>query len=613
MSEEPKTQAFQAEVGRLLDIVVHALYSQREIFLRELISNAADACDRLRYAALTTPELAQSTYAIHLVADDKARTLVVSDNGIGMNRQELADNLGTIARSGTRAFMEQLSGDAKKDVNLIGQFGVGFYSAFMVADKVEVVSRKAGETTGWRWTSDGRGTFTLEETQKNLPGTDVILHLKEDAKEYLDQDRLKHIVETYSNHIPLPIYFGDDEAAKLNRAAALWMRSKNEIKEEEYKEFYHHAAHAFDDPMITLHWRAEGKLEYTGLLFVPSMKPFDLYDPKRLTHVKLYVKRVFITESAEGLLPPYLRFLRGVIDSEDLPLNVSREMLQNNPVLARMKAGITKRVLNELQKLSEDKEKYASFWANFGAVLKEGLYDDYDHREDLLKLLRTPSSRGDAAVSLEDYVARMLPNQEAIYILAGEDAAALSRSPQLEGFRARGIEVLLLSDTIDGFWLSQVQSFQGKPFKSVTKGDSDLDKIKKAETPETPPAEEGRVKELTTVLKDIYGEAVKEVRVSSRLTDSPVCLVAGEGEIDMHLEKLLRQNKAFNLNPGRVLEINPTHPLITRMADMKGGPEQLSDLAWLLLDQARLLEGEGLADPIAFSQRLTRLTLKAVA
>ncbi len=614
---------FQAEVGRLLDIVVHALYSQKEIFLRELISNAADACDKLRYAALTQPEWSPAKFAIHIIADIPERTLTISDNGIGMSRDEIVDNLGTIARSGTKAFLEQMSGDAKKDMNLIGQFGVGFYSAFMVADKVEVISRKAGEAQAWSWVSDGKSAYTIEPTTKNIVGTDIILHLKDDEGEFQEQDRLKHIVQAYSDHIPIPIYFGEDEAEKLNRAAALWMRPKSDITPEEYKECYHHVAHAFDAPAQTIHWRAEGMLEYTGLLFIPTQKPHDLFDPRRHHRVKLYVRRVFITEAAEGLLPPYLRFLKGVIDSEDLPLNVSREMLQHNPVLYKMKNGITKRVLSELQKLSEDTESYATFWNNFGAVLKEGLYDDFDHRDDLLKLFRAYSTKTSVQeqqlVTLEEYISRMPPEQDAIYYITGEDAASLARSPQLEGFRARDIEVLLLSDAIDDFWVGAMGTYNDKVFKSATRGDMNLDKIRKVETSQDNKPDDDKIGALVASLKEIYGEQVKDVRTSNRLTNSPVCMVAADGELDIHLEKLLRQNKASGfssgLTPRRFLEINPTHSLIVKMAELaeQGSHDSLADLAWLLLDQARLLEGETLADPLAFSERLTRLSLKAVA
>lgn len=612
----PQPQPFQAEVSRLLDIVVHALYSQKEIFLRELISNAADACDKLRYLALSKPELAPAKYAIHVSPEGPTGKLIISDNGIGMNREDLTELLGTIARSGTKTFLEQIEANKKGDMNLIGQFGVGFYSAFMVADKVEVLTRKAGEEQAWRWSSDGKGTYIIEEAKKHLAGTEITLTLKTEEQGFLDDSRIKHIIKTYSDHIAVPIYLGDDEGTQLNRAAALWTRSKSEISEADYKEFYHHVAHAYDEPDMTIHWKAEGKLEYTGLLFVPLHKPHDMFDPKRQNRVKLYVKRVFITENAEGLLPPYLRFLRGVIDSEDLPLNISREMLQHNPVLAKLKHGITKRVLQEFLKRAEDAKAYAHFWENYGVILKEGLYDDLDFREDLLKLFRTRTTKGEALVSLDDYVARMPPEQDCVYYINGDDPNMLAHSPQLEGFRARDIEVMLFSDAIDDFWVGAVGEYKGKKLVSVTRGDADLDKIKKVDAPaDAPKPEQTGVAELVAALKTIYGEAVKDVKESTRLTDSPVCLVAGDADVDFHLEKLLRQNKVKGLNPRRILEINPRHSLILKMATQAkaGQAEALSDSAWLLLDQARLLEGDIPSDTAAFTQRLTRLIEKAVA
>ncbi|WP_448203660.1 molecular chaperone HtpG [Azospirillum sp. sgz302134] len=618
--------SFQAEVSRLLDIVAHSLYSEKEVFLRELVSNASDACDRLRYAALTQPELSADdpNLKVRLLVDKEARTLTVADNGIGMNREDLVENLGTIARSGTAAFMRSLkesekSGDGKKDVNLIGQFGVGFYSAFMVADQVEVLTRKAGEAQGWRWLSDGKGEFTIAEAAPeadNLPrGTQIKLHLRDGDDEYLDEHRLSSIIRKYSDHIAIPILFGEgDDEKSLNSASALWMRSKNEITADQYKEFYHHVGHAFDEPWLTLHWRAEGAIEYTNLLFVPSSKPFDLFDPKRAHRVKLYVKRVFITDSAEGLLPPYLRFLRGVVDSEDLPLNISREMLQHNPMLAKIRAGITRRVLSELGKKAKDTEKaeeYAAFWENFGAVLKEGLYDDYEHREDLLKLMRFRSTASDGLVSLDDYLGRMKEGQEAIFTISGDDIETLKRSPQLEGFKAKGVEVLFLTDPVDEFWVPSVGSFQDKPFKSVTRGGADLGKIQGGEEkPAEEKASEGELSDLLALLKLTLKDAVKDVRPSERLTDSAVCLVADENDMDMHLERLLKQHKQLGMDAPaakRILEVNPAHPLIKRLAEhakASGAATTLDDAAWLLLDQARIVEGEALPDPAAFARRL---------
>ena len=620
--------SFQAEVSRLLDIVAHSLYSEKEVFLRELVSNASDACDRLRYAALTQPELSADdpNLKVRLLVDKDARTLTVADNGIGMNREDLVENLGTIARSGTAAFMKSLEGaekgDGKKDVNLIGQFGVGFYSAFMAADKVTVLTRKAGEPTGWRWESDGKGEFTIAEADGLSRGTQIVLHLRDGDDEYLDEARLGGIVRKYSDHIAIPILFGEgDDAKALNSASALWTRSKSEITPDQYKEFYHHVGHAFDDPWLTLHWRAEGALEYTNLLYVPSTKPFDLFDPKRAHRVKLYVKRVFITDAAEGLIPPYLRFLRGVVDSEDLPLNISREMLQHNPMLAKIKAGITRRVLSELSKKAKDTEnaaEYDSFWENFGAVLKEGLYEDYEHRDELLKLLRFRTTAGEDLVSLEQYVARMKEGQDAIYTISGDDIDTLLRSPQLEGFKAKGVEVLLLTDPVDEFWMPSVGVYDGKPFKSVTRGGADLGKIKGEETekPEekTP---EGELTDLLALLKLTLSDVVKDVRKSERLTDSAVCLVADDNDMDMHLERLLKQHKQLNGEVGkRILEINPSHALIKRLAERakgSGATDALEDAAWLLLDQARIVEGEPLPDPAAFARRLASAMEKGLA
>ena len=610
-----ETKSFQAEVSRLLDIVAHSLYSEKEIFLRELISNASDACDRLRYAALTEPALAEgdSEYRVTLTPDKSARTLTIADNGIGMNREELIDNLGTIARSGTAAFVNQLSGDARKDMSLIGQFGVGFYSAFMVAEKVEVLSRKAGESQGWRWVSDGRGEFTVEPLPETVRGAKIIVHLREGEDEYLDPARLRRIVKTYSDHIGLPIILRDGgKEETINTASALWTRPRSEITAEQYKEFYHHVGHSFDDPWLTLHNKAEGVLEYTNLLFVPSTKPFDLFDPERKNRIKLYVRRVFITDEATDLLPAYLRFLRGIVDSEDLPLNISREMLQSNPMVARIRQQLTRRVLSELAKKADDAaEEYAKFWDNFGAVLKEGLYEDRDHRDELLGLARFRSTARDELVSLDDYIAAMKPGQDAIYTIHGDNLDAIKKSPQLEGFRARGIEVLLLTDPIDEFWIPTIGRHKEKPFKSATRGGVDLDKIPLSESPEEnrpePPA---KLASLIAIFKLALGNSVKDVRSSERLTDSAVCLVADEGDMDMHLERLLKQHRQLDSASPRILEVNPRHKLIERLAASVGEPgasDQLSEFAWLLLDQARIVEGEQLPDPPAFARRLATL------
>lgn len=629
MAEEKLS--FQAEVAKLLDIVVHSLYSQKEIFLRELISNASDACDKLRYASLTDPALlaGDSDLRIELSIDKGAKTLTVRDNGVGMNRDDLISNLGTIARSGTGEFIKALSGDARKDVSLIGQFGVGFYSAYMVADTVTVSTRKAGEEHGWKWVSDGKGEFTIAE-QADLPrGTAICLHLKDDELEFLEDYRLRHVVKTYSDHIALPVILrglpdddgkpGEDET--LNSASALWTRPKSEITEEQYTEFYHHIAHAFDAPWLTLHYKAEGAIEYTGLLYVPSEKPFDLFTPERKNQLKLYVNRVFISDDCEGLLPPYLRFVRGLVDSPDLPLNVSREMLQHNPMLAKIRSGLVKRILSELAKKADKApEEYAKFWGTFGAVLKEGLHEDYERRDDITKICRFHSTHGDGLVSLADYKGRMKDGQDSIYFITGESIDALKNSPQVEGYLAKGVEVLLLTDDIDEFWVASVPSYDGTPLKSVGQGAADLSKIKadgkNAEDKAKDAAPEEALTLLIAALKVALGEQVKDIRSTDRLTNSPCCLVADDGEMSIHLEKLLRAHKRGPESfPARILELNPTHPLIKGLASRAQGDTaatELDDAAHLLFDQARIVEGESPADPIAFARRMAKVMEKGL-
>lgn len=621
MSEE--RMQFRAEVSRLLDIVVHSLYSEKEIFLRELIANASDACDKLRYQALTQPELTgdDPDFRIQISIDKKARTITVADNGIGMTRDELIENLGTIARSGTTAFVQQLAEQKDKDkqVSLIGQFGVGFYAAFMVAETVEVKSRKAGAEEAFCWRSDGKGEFAVEAEDKSSRGTQVILYLKRSEDEFLESERLRHIIAKYSDHIAIPVTL-DGEEKPANRAGALWLRPKNEITAEQYKEFYHHVAHSYDDPVLTIHWRAEGKLEYTGLLFVPEMRPYDLFDPKRRHGVNLFVKRVFITDEAEGLIPPWLRFMRGIVDSEDLPLNVSREMLQHNPMLAHMKRGITKRILGDLAKFANDAETYAKFWNNFGAVLKEGLYEDSEYREELLKVVRARSTAGDGLVSLDDYIGRMKEGQDAIFYICGDSAEKLARNPHLEGFKAKGVEVLLLTDNVDDFWPTAVEKYKDKLFRSVTRAGQDLgkikgDEVKKADKPETKPEDAGNLDALIALMKLTLGDEVKDIRSSDRLTESAVCLVADEGDIDIHLERFLKQHNQIARPSKRILEVNPNHPLIVRMADRAktdGAADSLKDIAFLLLDQARLMDGEVLSDPLEFGRRLGGILKMAV-
>ena len=614
-----ETRAFQAEVAKLLDIVVHSLYSNREIFVRELVSNASDACDKLRYAGLTEPKLLEDgggDFAIHIAIDKAAKALIVSDNGIGMNRDEVIVNLGTIAKSGTTEFLKSLPsdkpGDKAKDVNLIGQFGVGFYSSFMVADKVEVITRRAGETHGTIWTSDGKGAFTVGEYPEAKRGTRIVLHLKADAEEFLEPSRLRQIVKTYSDHIALPVILdamADEKDAKdetLNAASALWMRPKSEITPEQYKEFYHHVSHSFDEPWHTLHYRAEGAIEYTALLFIPAQKPFDLFHAERKSHVKLYVNRVFISDQLEGLMPRYLRFVRGIVDSSDLPLNISREMLQDNPTLRKIQGGIVKRLLKDLKDRAEKPDAYAAFWATFGAVFKEGLYEDFERREDLLNLVRFTSTASDGLVSLKDYVGRMKNAQDCIYYITGENAAALKASPQLEGFIAKGVEVLLLTDPIDEFWVPTVGAYEGKSFKSAAEAGTDLSAIAggSEEGAENESADAESVKNLIEKLKKTLDKAVVDVRPSARLTGSPACLVADSGGVSLHLARMLRQHGE---GPGfadrKVLEINPRHALIKRLDSLEG--EAFAEGAHLLLDQARIVEGEPVPDPVAFARRLS--------
>jgi molecular chaperone HtpG len=615
---------FQAEVSKILDIVANSLYSEKEVFLRELISNASDACDRLRYAALTQSELTADDPGFRIVirADSKKKLLSVEDNGIGMNHDELTENLGTIARSGTSAFVQQLGDEPADNVALIGQFGVGFYSVFMVADSVTVTSRKAGEDTAWAWASDGKGEFTISPAERGARGTTIALHLKKGEKEFLEPERLRGIVKTYSDHIGLPIVLErDGEEETVNAASALWTRPRKDIGAEQYTEFYRHAGHAFDEPWLTIHNRVEGRIEYTTLLFIPSVKPFDLFDPARKNHLKLYVKRVFITDDCEGLVPPYLRFMRGIVDSEDLPLNISREMMQKNPLLARISKAVVKRVLSELEKKAEKApEEYAKFWDNFGPVLKEGIYEDEEQRQRLLKLSRFRSTAADGPTSLDDYTGRMREGQEAIYYITGEDADSLAKSPQLEGFAARGVEVLLFADPVDAFWINVVESYDDKPLRPANRGGADLDKIallEKEGDDETKdqPVEGAALGTLVALLKQNLGDAVADVRTSERLTDSAVCLVADDAGMDPHLERLLRQQNQLTAASPRILEINPRHALIRALAaraQIKGAVDALADASHLLLDQARIADGEPPADPAAFSRRLAEVMAQGI-
>lgn len=622
INDAPQTHAFEADVSKLLHMMVHSVYSDKDVFLRELISNAADACEKLRYEGIADPALLgeDPQPRITLTLDSEAHRLTVEDNGIGMSGADMAETLGTIARSGTKAFMDRITAaKTGEDTQLIGQFGVGFYSAFMVADKVEVISRRAGSGQAAVWSSDGLGTYTIAPVdleEAPVRGTRIVLHLMEDAQEYAQRHRIEQMVKAQSGHVPVPIFLKEGELGEAQQIAdgtALWTRPKSEISPENYTDFYRGVAGAFDAPALTLHYRAEGRYEYSVLAFVPETRPFDLFDPDRKGRMKLYVRRVFITDEAE-LLPRYLRFVRGLVDSADLPLNMSREMIQDSPILTTIQKGLTGKVLGELEKTArDDPEAYSRLWEAFGSVLKEGLYEDFERREVLLRLARfkTTASNG-AWRSLVDYVAGMKENQTAIYYATGSDIDRIASSPQLEGFRARGIEVLLLPDQVDSFWVRGGLDLDGKPFRSVTQGSADLSLIPLPEGEAAPSAETSApVADFLAFVKETLGDAVSDVRASDRLTDSAVCLVAAESGLDRQLEKLLAGAGQAPAGTSPVLEINPTHRQIDLLAALAPEDALRGDAAYLLLDEARIADGEVPLDPRAFADRLGRLIERA--
>ena len=606
---------FQAEVAKLLHLMVHSVYSDRDVFLRELISNAADALDKLRYEAIANPALleGQPDLTITITPDKEKKTLTITDTGIGMTEQELVDNLGTIAKSGTQAFVEQVKG-SQGDVHLIGQFGIGFYSGFIVASKVDVISRRAGSDKAYMWSSDGSGSFTVTPVENAPRGTSIVLHLKDDALEFLEDWKIESVVRTYSDHIAHPIMLavGDETAKQINSANAIWTRAKSDITAEQHKEFFGHISGSYSDPALTLHYRAEGRNEYTVLLYVPGERPFDVYDPERRGRQKLYVKRVYIADDVE-ILPAYLRFVRGVIDSEDMPLNISREMLQNNPQVAAIRKAVTNKVLAELKKLADtDDAAYRKLWDIYGPVLKEGLYEDMERRDQLYELVRFKSTKGDW-VSLKDYIAGLKENQTAIYYLTAEDAAKAKASPQLEGYKARDVEVLLLTDPVDSFWVRTALGFDGKPFKSVTQGSADLDLIAAKDDAKPDAAEDAATAVLNAALKQALGERVKDVRSSKRLTESAVCIV-NDSMMDRTLEKLLSRQKDSGISVSApILEVNPGHPLNKALAALvkAKGAASVEDAAQLLLDQAFIIEGEQVPDPANFAKRLADVMRKA--
>jgi len=606
---------FQSETKQVLRLVIHSLYSHKEIFLRELISNASDACEKLRFEAIAKPELqGADELAIRLIPDAAAGTLTIKDNGIGMSREDAIDNLGTIARSGTKRFLETLSGDSAKDAKLIGQFGVGFYSAFIVADRVTVLSKRP-EAAGVQWESDGEGSYEIRASGKSDRGTEVILHLREEDKEFLEGPRLRQLVRKYSDHLSLPIVLvSDGKDETLNQAKAFWTRPKSELTDDDYRAFFKHITHGEDEPRAWAHNKVEGNIEYTSLLYLPRSAPFDLFDREQRAGIQLYVKRVFIMDKAAELLPPWLRFMRGLVDSSDLPLNVSRELLQNNRTVDKIKSALVKRTLDLLEDLAaNDSAGYAEFWKSFGAVLKEGIIEDPGQQARIAKLLRLRSTdaAGDApGVTLADYVRRMKPDQKAIYYLTADTETAARNSPHLEGFRAKGIEVLLLTDRIDEWVVGHLHEFEGKPLASAASASADV--AAAIETPDQALAETAYKDSLERLKKALEGK-IESARISSRLTDSPACLVAGEYGVSLRMSRILKQagqNMPFAMLP--ILEVNPKHPLIERMKDT-GDEAAFGELALVLFDQALLAEGGELADPAGFVRRVNRLIVEGLA
>ncbi len=623
-----ETRAFQAEVKQLLQLMIHSLYSNKEIFLRELVSNASDAADKLRFEALDHPELFEGDgeLAIDVAFDKAARTVTIRDNGIGMSRDEAVEHLGTIAKSGTREFFAQLSGDRQKDAALIGQFGVGFYSAFIVADRVTVESRRAGlpASAGVRWESDGSGEFSVEDIERPARGTSITLHLRDGEDDFLSSWKLKGTLKKYSDHISLPIrmqkeewdknsneYVAKDETETINQASALWSRPKGEVTDEQYKEFYKHVSHDFGDPLAWTHSKVEGRTEYTQLLYIPKEPPFDLWDRERRSGIKLYVKRVFIMDDAEQLMPTYLRFVKGVIDSNDLPLNVSREILQESRDVKAIREGATKKVLSMIEDLAAHKpDDFAKFWTSFGQVLKEGLGEDHANKERIAKLARfasTASDGDDETVSLADYVGRMKDGQDKIYYVTGENKTAARNSPHLEVFKKKGVEVLLLADRVDEWALGFLTEFDGKALTSVAKGGLDLGQLADETEKAAQEAQSGELAPLVARIKGVLGDAVKDVRVTFRLTDSPSCLVADDGAMSGHLARLLKAAGQKTPDTKPILEINPQHALVERLKAEPDGSERFDDVAHVLLDQATLAEGGQLENPAAFVRRVNAL------
>ena len=617
---------FEAETGKVLNIVINSLYSNKDIFLRELISNASDACDKRRYKSLTDKSFSSSIdFNINLVVDPKAKTLKISDNGIGMTKDELISSLGTIAKSGTKAFLEGITKQKNKEDNLslIGQFGVGFYSAFMVSDKVEVVSRGIGSKQSFHWESDGQSSFKVTETNRDIDGTEITLHIKKAEKDYLETFRIENIVKKYSDHIPYPVKLieegKDNDLKSLNSASALWMRNKKDIKQEQYEEFYNHLG-GIGKPWKIIHNTTEGLISFTNLLFIPEMKPFDLFSPDRKTSVKLYTNRVFITDECENLLPSYLRFIKGVVDSEDIDLNVSREMMQSNAALNKISKALVNRILSELKKEYEkDREGYEKFFNEFGAAFKEGIYEDFDRKKSLLDISLFKSTNDEKYSSLNEYISRMKEDQNDIYYISGESIEQVIESPQIEGFKSRGLEVLFMVDPVDEFWLPSFNEYEGKGFKSITKGNADLSKFdskEDADKKKKKPANKKEIEILISEMKSHLGEKVKDIKSSQMLTDSPVCLTADEAEMDIHLERLMRQHKRLDKESKKILEINASHDLIKSLAKIvskSNDKSVVNDVSHLLLDQARIVEGELPLDTKGFTEKLSSIITRSLS
>ncbi|MEN8800532.1 MAG: molecular chaperone HtpG [Thiogranum sp.] len=620
---QKETLEFQTEVRQLLGLMIHSLYSNKEIFLRELISNASDACDKLRFEALSNDALydGDSDLKIRVSFDKEKRTLTVTDNGIGMSRDEVMENIGTIAKSGTRQFFDSLTGDQSKDMELIGQFGVGFYSSFIVADEVTLITRRAGTGADEAvcWVSDGEGSYTLEVVEKQSRGTEVTLHLREDEDEFLEAYRLRSIITKYSDHISLPIEMAsmeegkEDEFESVNNASALWKCPKREISDDEYKEFYKHVAHDFGEPLVWSHNQVEGTQSYTSLLYIPKQAPFDLWDREHRHGIKLYVRRVFIMDDAENLMPQYLRFVRGLVDSDDLPLNVSREILQKNKFIDSIRAASVKKVLGLLETMAKNEaEKYADFWGQFGRVLKEGPAEDFANRERIAKLLRFASTQSDTDeqnVSLEDYIGRMQPEQEKVYYVTADSFAAAKNSPHLEVFRKKGIEVLLLHDRVDEWMISHLTEFDGKALVSVAKGELDLGKLRDENEEESAKQAETEYKDFVKRIQDALADDVKEVRISHRLTDSPSCLVLEEHEMAVHLQQVMKQAGHALPASKPMLEVNPDHPLVVHLKEEQD-QEKFTEWSHLLFEQALLSEGGKLEDPTAFVKRMNAILVE---